>query len=360
MLQVLKRAPNLKSIVIKYRNDVVRLLELLFDNCVSIKRLEIKWCKLEDNTMCVLDKIVAFYPELEELKLVGCDELTPTVGSTISQLRKLRRLNLSHNTDLSRYSIKIIVENCTRLEELCLQRIDKMYDEDVKHVISNIGAQLTTLKLDGIKLTDNSFCYLHHCTRLQVLDMTYCIQMTDKGLLEGIGALQELRSLSLRGAWNFTAQALSTFLHRPAMASIIYLNLYICITLDDYGLEGIALRCVHLKTLTLGWCNKVTDAGIMKVICNCKKLQILELEGVERITGTGYLDLVPTHLPLLKRLYLRSCEHIPQELLLKLVAAMPQLEVINHRGRIVSLLKENFRYWISWKCRSLYHYSIGN
>ncbi|KAJ9586671.1 hypothetical protein L9F63_019709, partial [Diploptera punctata] len=75
---------------------------------------------------------------------------------------------------------------------------------------------------------------------LQVLDVKYCTWMTDKGLLEGIGALQELRSLSLQEGYNLTAQALSTFLHRPAMARIIYLDLSGCCNLDDYGLEGIA------------------------------------------------------------------------------------------------------------------------
>ncbi|KAJ9586673.1 hypothetical protein L9F63_019711, partial [Diploptera punctata] len=228
--------------------------------------------------------------------------------------------------DLSGCSIKQMVENCTRLEELCLQGYNGLCDEDVIHIIRKIGPQLTTLKLDGINITDNSFCYLHHCTRLQVLDV-YCTRMTDKGLLEGIGALQELRSLSLQEGWNLTAQALSMFLHRPAMARIIHLNLCNCFHLDDRGLEGITNRCVHLKTLSLCWCFEVTDAGILKLICTCKKLQILELIAFMQITGTGYLDLVPTHLPLLKRLNLHGCERIPQELLLKLAVAMPQLDV---------------------------------
>ncbi|KAJ9586670.1 hypothetical protein L9F63_019708, partial [Diploptera punctata] len=98
--------------------------------------------------------------------------------------------------------------------------------------------------------------------------------------------------------------------------------------------------CVHLKTLSLGWCLEVTDAGILKLICNCKKLQILELDGVWRITGIGYLDLVPTHLPLLKRLNLYECDFIPPELLLELVAAMPQLEVLDNRGCSVLIQKD--------------------
>jgi len=67
--------------------------------------------------------------------------------------------------------------------------------------------------------------------------------MNDRGLLEGIGSLHELTSLHLINGHNLTAKALSTFLHRPSMTSIVSLDLSFCSSLDDEGLEGIAERC---------------------------------------------------------------------------------------------------------------------
>ena len=87
------------------------------------------------------------------------------------------------------------------------------------------------------------------CCRLQELDVRYCDKMTDSGLLEGIGSLHELTSLRLDAAFNLTAQALSTFLHRPSMYSIVYLDLIECSNLDDEGLKGIATRCNKLTFL---------------------------------------------------------------------------------------------------------------
>ena len=87
------------------------------------------------------------------------------------------------------------------------------------------------------------------CCRLQKLEVSFCDEMTDRGLLEGIGSLQELTSLRLRRGRNLTAQALSTFLHRPAMTSIVLLNLSECANLDDEGLKGIAKRCNKLTYL---------------------------------------------------------------------------------------------------------------
>ena len=73
--------------------------------------------------------------------------------------------------------------------------------------------------------------------------------MTDRGLLEGIGSLQELSSLRLNKGCNLTAQALSTFLHRPSMTSMVLLDLSECHNLDDEGLKGIAERWNKLTYL---------------------------------------------------------------------------------------------------------------
>ena len=73
--------------------------------------------------------------------------------------------------------------------------------------------------------------------------------MTERGLLEGIGPLQELTSLSLNYGLNLTAQALSTFLNQPSMISLVSLTLSHCINLDDEGMKGIAKRCNKFTNL---------------------------------------------------------------------------------------------------------------
>jgi hypothetical protein len=87
------------------------------------------------------------------------------------------------------------------------------------------------------------------CWRLKELEISACNQMTDRGLLEGIGSLQELTSLRLILGRNLTAQALSKFLHRPSMTSIVLLDLLFCFSVDDEGLKGIAKRCNKLTYL---------------------------------------------------------------------------------------------------------------
>jgi len=87
------------------------------------------------------------------------------------------------------------------------------------------------------------------CCRLQELQVNSDGIMRDRGLLEGIGSLHELTTLRLGGGRNLTAQALSTFLHRPSMTSIVLLMLWDCYSLDDEGFKGIAERCNKLTYL---------------------------------------------------------------------------------------------------------------
>ena len=87
------------------------------------------------------------------------------------------------------------------------------------------------------------------CCRLRELVVTDCVDMRDRGLLEGIGSLHELTFLRLNWCYKLTAQALSTFLHRPSMTSVVVLNLSEFLMLDDEGLKGIAKRCNKLTYL---------------------------------------------------------------------------------------------------------------
>jgi hypothetical protein len=52
--------------------------------------------------------------------------------------------------------------------------------------------------------------------------------------------------------------------------------------------------------------------------------------------GDGWLALVPTHLPHLRRLDLEGCGNVSSECLEELVAAIPGLVAINCRGRVVT------------------------
>jgi F-box/leucine-rich repeat protein 2/20 len=202
----------------------------------------------------------------------------------------------------------------------------RLIDSDVIHVINKLEKQLTALVLDGTDITDVAYSYLKNCARLQELEVQFCSKMTERGLLDGIGSLHELTHLRLNMGRNLTAQALSTFLRRPFMTSIVLLDLT-CLNLDDEGLKGIAERCIHLRKLEITRCENVTDAGFRMVINHCSKLRVLVLKCLYSVRGEGWLALVPSCLPQLRKLYLLSC-NVVGKYVEELRAAVPELEVI--------------------------------
>jgi len=147
---------------------------------------------------------------------------------------------------------------------LCFVCLEQLIESITNQIIHSCGCKMNfciqnvstehyqyTSKIAVIKL---SFwvhwqVMLLMCCRLQELDVSTCDKMTDRGLLEGIGSLHELTDLCFFSGPNLTAQALSTFLHRPSMIFIVFLDLSFCSKLDDEGLKGIAERWNKLTYL---------------------------------------------------------------------------------------------------------------
>jgi hypothetical protein len=62
-------------------------------------------------------------------------------------------------------AVRAIADGCQQLKKLRLANVKKIDDDDVIHVISKLGKQLTTLNLDGRHLTDVAYLYLNNCVR---------------------------------------------------------------------------------------------------------------------------------------------------------------------------------------------------
>jgi Ran GTPase-activating protein (RanGAP) involved in mRNA processing and transport len=75
---------------------VERVLEILVDSHVDLKKLILKYCDIGDEFTGILSKVVALNPELETLSLVDCHVWPNAASSLVPRLKKLSELNLSH------------------------------------------------------------------------------------------------------------------------------------------------------------------------------------------------------------------------------------------------------------------------
>jgi hypothetical protein len=71
----------------------------------------------------------------------------------------------SFQQELSGKTVRHIVDSCQHLKKLSLDGLAEILDDDVIHVINGLGKQLTTLVLDGERLTDVAYSYLNNCAR---------------------------------------------------------------------------------------------------------------------------------------------------------------------------------------------------
>ena len=72
---------------------------------------------------------------------------------------------------------------------------------------------------------------------------------------------------------------------------------------------------------------------------DCDATVLLNVYTYLVFVGEGFLALVPSNLPHLRRLCLSSCYNVCDKYVEELVAAVPELEVINRHGKNVGTMR---------------------
>ena len=128
-------------------------------------------------------------------------------------------------------------------------------------------------------------CLLNHVQWPARLNLAYCNQVTDVGLLAIGAGCPALTSLNLRGCWRLTDAGLSAIgAGCPALTS---LNLRGCDQVTDAGLSTIGAGCPALTSLNLTDCELVTDVGLSAIGAGCPALTSLNLAYCNRVTDAG-------------------------------------------------------------------------
>jgi hypothetical protein len=92
---------------------------------------------------------------------VECLEINTIMSTVLVKVKEM----FSFQQGLSGETVRLIADSCQHLKKLNLAGFEELLDSDVIHVIDRLGKQLTTVVLDGLKLTDVAFLYLNNCSR---------------------------------------------------------------------------------------------------------------------------------------------------------------------------------------------------
>jgi len=231
----------------------------------------------------ILIKYKGTLPCLENLKLNECKQLTNKGLLQILQLcgSSLRSLDIS-NTNVTGENLSKYQGTLPSLENLGMNCCDQLTNKGLLQILQLCGNTLRSLDIGSTHITgENLSEYKGTLPCLEKLNMSYCYELTNKGLLQILQLCgSTLRSLDISGAF------------------INGLNLS-----ENKG----TLPC--LQNLNMSCCCNLTETGLLLILQLCgSTLRSLDISGTD-VTGENLFKYKGT-LPCLENLNMRYSKHL--------------------------------------------------
>uniref|UniRef100_A0A8D2J3D1 S-phase kinase-associated protein 2 n=2 Tax=Varanus komodoensis TaxID=61221 RepID=A0A8D2J3D1_VARKO len=188
---------------------------------LQVQHMDLSNCTIKvADLQCILGRC----QQLQNLSLEGL-VLSDDIIKNTAQNSRLVRLNLSGCSGFSAESLEMMLDSCSRLEELNLAWCDFTTDH-IRAAVNHIPARLTQLNLSGyrqnllmtdvkillqrcsslvhldlsdsVMLKPECFQYFHQLTYLEHLSLSRCYQIPPAALLD-LGEITSLKSLQVFG-----------------------------------------------------------------------------------------------------------------------------------------------------------------
>ncbi|KAL4338760.1 hypothetical protein AHAS_Ahas12G0242400 [Arachis hypogaea] len=239
-----------------------------------VKKIDLEFARDIDNSHLILIKQKCFESLqcLESLNLNGCQKISDTgIEAIISCCPQLKNFSIYWNN--CKYIVDLNISGCKNISDHGLQCVAENYPELITD--------------DGLKQL------LHKCLSLQSLNLYALSSFTDEAYKK-ICLLEHLKFLDLCGAQNLSDEGLSYISKSKNLAS---LNLTWCVRVTDKGVISIAQNCTSLEFLSLFGLTGVTDKCLEELSKSCSdKITTLDVNGcigIKRRSREELLRLFP-------------------------------------------------------------------
>ncbi|XP_010243424.1 PREDICTED: F-box protein At3g58530 [Nelumbo nucifera] len=262
-----------------------------------IKQINLEFAQdIEDKHLIQLKgKCMEALQDLESLNLNGCQKISDKGFEAVtSACLKLKVLSIYWNVRVSDLGIKHMVDHCKYIVDLNLSGCKNITDKSL-HLIADNYQELEFLNLTRcVKVTDGGLQQvLLKCCLLRSLNLYALSSFTDEAYKK-IAVLAHLRFLDLCGAQNLSDQGLSCI---AKCKNLVSLNLTWCVQITDVGVIAIAEGCCSLEFLSLFGIVGVTDRCLEVLSRFCSNtLATLDVNGcigIKRRSRDELLQLFP-------------------------------------------------------------------
>ncbi|KAK4222518.1 SCF E3 ubiquitin ligase complex F-box protein grrA [Podospora fimiseda] len=262
--------------------------ELIDDSAfLSLSDKTYEHLRILDLTSCVrltdraVEKIIDIAPRLRNLVLAKCRNLTDAAVYSISRLGKnLHFLHLGHCSNITDDAVKRLVTLCNRIRYIDLGCCTHLTDESVTRL-----ATLPKLKRIGLvkcaNITDRSVValakanqrsrlrkdqlgkeipgeyYSNHHSSLERVHLSYCLNLTLKGIIQLLNCCPRLTHLSLTGVPAFLREDLEQFSRDAPQEFTVNQRSVFCV----FSGQGVASLRRHLNNEQRNFADlRITDS----------------------------------------------------------------------------------------------------
>jgi F-box/leucine-rich repeat protein 2/20 len=233
------------------------------------------------------------------------------------------------------------IDACQNLENFSLEgcRIDRTSI----HCFLLQNSRLVHVNLSGLTGATNAAMKIlaSHCPRVEVLNISWCNNIDNRGLkkvVEGCPKLRDLRAGEVRG-WD-DVELMTELFKRNTLETLVLMN---CDSLNDESLTALfegngeeidiltdrpMVPPRRLKHLDLTRCRSITDTGLNSLVDNVPSLEALHLSKCGNLTDDSLMSLLPT-MPILTHLDIEELENLTNEVL-KTLAECPCAPHLRH------------------------------
>lgn len=191
--------------------------------------------------------------------------------------------------------------------------------DDLVEEICEANSAITKIQLNSCnKLTDFSLVSIGRCCQnLQSISLGGCINIGHVGLRSLAMSCRQLRSINFVG-YHIDDGGLRII--AASLDRLESLDLTGCIGVTDRGLSQIAHCCTKLKILKLGGCYKIGESGVWAFyeLENCRDLEEIELMGCTNLSNRALLT-ISKRCPSLRNINISECPCIQDKGIHKLI-----------------------------------------
>lgn len=208
--------------------------------CLGLTHLCLSWCKNNMNNL-----VLSLAPKFTKLETLVLRQDKPqlediAVEAIASYCHDLQDLDLSKSFKLSDRSLYALAHGCPKLTKLNISGCTAFSDSGLEY-LTQFCRKLKILNLCGcVKAATD--CALQaigrNCSQLQSLNLGWCENVGDVGVLSLAYGCPDLRTLDLCG----------------------------CVCITDDSVIALAYRCLHLRSLGLYYCRNITDRAIYSLV----------------------------------------------------------------------------------------------